>query len=77
MPASCHQGRFIADPVHQAVMDAAERHRTLHGRYRRETNVQNGKSWETLGLEDFAALRKGGLPHQLMDEIERQFGAPR
>jgi tetratricopeptide (TPR) repeat protein len=51
--------------------------RTLHARYRREKNVQNGKSWETLVLEDFAALRKAGLTHQLMDEIERRFGAAR
>jgi tetratricopeptide (TPR) repeat protein len=51
--------------------------RTLHARYRREKNVQNGKSWETLVLEDFAALRKAGLSHPLMDEIERRFGTGR
>jgi tetratricopeptide (TPR) repeat protein len=51
--------------------------RVLHSRYRREKNVQNGKSWETLVLEDFAALRKAGLSHPLMNEIERRFGTGR
>ena len=51
--------------------------RTLHSRYRREKYVQNGKSWETLVLEDFAALRKAGLSHPLMNEIERRFGTGR
>ena len=51
--------------------------RTLHARYRREKNVHNGKSWETLVLEDFAALRNAGLSHPLMDEIATRFRAGR
>ena len=35
-------------------------------------NVQGGKSWETVILEDFAELRKAGLTHPLMDEIEKR-----
>jgi tetratricopeptide (TPR) repeat protein len=54
-----------------------EEARTLYLRYRREPNVQNGKSWETLALEDFAELRKAGLAHPLMDEIEKRFRAGR
>ena len=51
--------------------------RTLYARYYREKNVQNWKSWVTLVLEDFAALRKAGLAHPLMDEIEKRFRASR
>ena len=28
------------------------------------------KSWETSVLEDFAEIRKAGIAHPLMDEIE-------
>jgi tetratricopeptide (TPR) repeat protein len=54
-----------------------EEARTLYARYYREKNVQNWKSWVTLVLEDFAALRKAGLAHPLMDEIEKRFRASR
>jgi hypothetical protein len=47
--------------------------RTLYVRYRLEKNVKNGKAWETLVLEDFAELRKAGLHHPLMNEIEARF----
>jgi hypothetical protein len=49
--------------------------RTLYLRYRGEKNVQDGKPWEILVVEDFAELRKAGLTHPLMDEIEKQFTA--
>jgi hypothetical protein len=32
-------------------------------------------SWETVTVEDFAELRKVGLTHPLMDEIEKRFSA--
>jgi tetratricopeptide (TPR) repeat protein len=48
--------------------------RAVYLRYRGE-NVQNGKAWETVVLEDFAELRKAGLTHPLMDEIEKRFAA--
>jgi tetratricopeptide (TPR) repeat protein len=51
--------------------------RALYVRYRNEKNVQNGKSWETLVLEDFARLRKAGLSHPLMGEIEQRLRAGR
>jgi tetratricopeptide (TPR) repeat protein len=41
--------------------------------YRGEKNVLDGKSWETVILQDFAELRKAGLEHPLMDEIEKEF----
>jgi tetratricopeptide (TPR) repeat protein len=50
-----------------------EEARTLYARYQREKNVQNWKPWVALVLEDFAALRKAGLAHPLMDEIEKRF----
>jgi hypothetical protein len=39
------------------------------------SKVQGEKSWETVVLEDFAELRKVGLTHPLMDEIEAKFAA--
>jgi tetratricopeptide (TPR) repeat protein len=82
-----------ADLIHSASPDAVllqmyraralmflgrvEEARTLYARYQRETNVQNWKPWLTLVLEDFAALRKAGLQHPLMDEIEKRFRAGR
>jgi tetratricopeptide (TPR) repeat protein len=49
--------------------------RSLYLQYRGEKNVQDEKSWETCVLGDFAELRKGGLTHPLMDEIEAKFTA--
>jgi hypothetical protein len=49
--------------------------RSLYLRYRGEKKVQDEKSWETVVLEDFAELRKVGLTHPLMDEIEARFAA--
>jgi hypothetical protein len=54
-----------------------EEARTLYARYRLEKNVENGKAWETLVLEDFAELRRAGLHHPLMNEIEKRFRAGR
>jgi hypothetical protein len=53
----------------------ADEAKALYLRYRGEKNVQNGKPWDTIVLEDFAELRKAGLTHPLMDEIEKQFAA--
>jgi len=49
--------------------------RALYLGYRGEKDVQAGKSWTTVVLEDFADLRKAGLTHPLMDEIEAKFAA--
>ena len=35
----------------------------------RGQKLENGKSWETVILEDFAELRKAGITHPLMHEI--------
>jgi tetratricopeptide (TPR) repeat protein len=50
--------------------------RAVYLRYRGQKIDQNGKSWEAAVLEDFADLRKAGLAHPLMDEIEKLFKAP-
>jgi tetratricopeptide (TPR) repeat protein len=47
--------------------------RAIYLQYRDRTNVQDGKSWVTVVLMDFAELRKAGLTNPLMDEIENQF----
>ena len=52
-----------------------EEARTLYARCQLEKNVQNWKPWVTLVLDDFAALRKAGLAHPLIDEIEKRFRA--
>ena len=49
--------------------------RALYLRYRGAQKVQGDKSWEAVVLEDFAELRKAGLVHPLMDEIEKTFAA--
>jgi hypothetical protein len=54
-------------------LDRANEARSLYLQYRGETNVQSGKSWGTVIGEDFAELRKAGLTHSLMDEIEKRF----
>ena len=50
--------------------------RALYLQYRGQKNVEGEKTWEIVVLEDFAELRKGGLNHPLMDEIERRFTGP-
>jgi hypothetical protein len=52
-------------------LDRVDEARTAYLRYRGETNVQDDKTWETVVLEDFADLRKAGLTHPLMQEIEK------
>jgi tetratricopeptide (TPR) repeat protein len=50
--------------------------RALYLQFRGQKNVAgDDKSWETVVLEDFAELRKAGLTHPLMDEIEKRFAA--
>jgi tetratricopeptide (TPR) repeat protein len=52
-----------------------EEARALYLKYRGTKNVWAGKSWEAAILEDFVELRKAGLVHTLMDEIEKLFTA--
>jgi hypothetical protein len=49
--------------------------RAIYLRYRGRKIVQNGKSWEENVLEDFVEMRKAGLTHALMDEIEKTFAS--
>ena len=49
--------------------------RTLYLKYRGRQKVVDEKSWEATVLDDFAELRKVGLTHPLMDEIEAKFAA--
>jgi len=51
----------------------ADEARALYLQYRGTKNVQDNKSWETVILEDFADLRRAGLTHPVMEEIERKF----
>ncbi len=41
-------------------LDRIDEARALYLKYRGQKNVQNGKSWEAVVLEDFAELRKAG-----------------
>jgi tetratricopeptide (TPR) repeat protein len=47
--------------------------KAVYLRYRGAKNVQSDKDWDTVILDDFAELRKAGLAHPLMGEIERLF----
>jgi tetratricopeptide (TPR) repeat protein len=52
-----------------------EEARALYLKYRGQKDVLNGKSWESVVLDDFAELRKAGLANPLMDEIEKDFSS--
>jgi tetratricopeptide (TPR) repeat protein len=56
-------------------LDRVDEARALYLEYRGEKKVEGEKSWETVVLEDFTELRKAGLMHPLMDEIETKFAA--
>jgi hypothetical protein len=48
--------------------------RALYLRYRGQKAHENDDElWEAAILGDFAELRKAGLTHPLMDEIEKKF----
>jgi hypothetical protein len=47
--------------------------RAVYLKYRGVKDVQAGRSWDTVILDDFADLRKNGLTNPLMDEIEKLF----
>ena len=47
--------------------------RAIYYKYRGRKIAQTDKPWEAIILEDFAEMRKAGLTHPLMDEIEKQF----
>jgi tetratricopeptide (TPR) repeat protein len=55
--------------------DRVDEARALYLRFRGTQNVQDGKSWEAVVVEDFGELRRAGLTHPLMDEIEKAFAA--
>jgi tetratricopeptide (TPR) repeat protein len=51
--------------------------RALYLQFRGRKNVWRDKSWERVVVEDFAGIRKAGLAHPLMDEIEKQLAPPK
>ena len=51
----------------------ADEARALYLKYRDEKNVQDGKSWPIIILQDFAELHKAGLRNPLMEEIQKDF----
>jgi tetratricopeptide (TPR) repeat protein len=52
-----------------------EEARALYLKYRGRQKVVGEKSWEASVLDDFAEMRKAGLTHPLMSEIEKRFAA--
>jgi hypothetical protein len=57
------------------LLDRVDEARALYLEYRGAKNVDGTKSWEKVILEDFVELRKAGLTHPLMNEIEKTFTA--
>jgi hypothetical protein len=45
----------------------------IYLKYAGHQQIQGEKSWDAIALEDFAQLRKAGLGHPLMDEVEKLF----
>ena len=56
------------------LLDRVDEARAIYLQHRGQKNVQ-GRSWEAIVLDDFAELRKAGLTHPLMAEIEKRFAA--
>ena len=56
-------------------LDRTDEARTVYLKYRSVKNVRGDRSWDIMILEGFAELRKVGLVHPLMDEIEKTFTA--
>ena len=52
------------------LLGRIEEARKIYLRYRGAKNVIAEKSWEAIVLEDLAELRKAGIAHPLMDEVE-------
>jgi tetratricopeptide (TPR) repeat protein len=51
-------------------LSRADESRVIYLRHRDENNVSGRSSWDTAVLKDFAEMRRTGLEHPLMDEIE-------
>jgi tetratricopeptide (TPR) repeat protein len=51
----------------------AEEARSIYFRYQPQQKVRGEKSWEALLRQDFTELRKAGLTHPLMGEVENTF----
>ena len=51
----------------------ADESRAIYLRHRGENSLPGGWSWEAAVLKDFAEMRRTGLAHPLMDEIEALF----
>lgn len=49
--------------------------RALYLRHRGQKDVQGGRPWESVILQNFVELRNAGLAHPLMDEIKERFAA--
>jgi tetratricopeptide (TPR) repeat protein len=56
------------------LLDRVEEARTVYLAHRGHKNTE-GKAWEAIVLGDFAEMRKHGLSHPLMGEIEKLFAA--
>jgi tetratricopeptide (TPR) repeat protein len=48
--------------------------RSIYLQYRGQQNVSGNDAWEAVILDDFSAMRRAGLNHPLMNEIENRFG---
>jgi hypothetical protein len=55
------------------LLDRVDEARSLYLRHCGEKHLRSGKAWEAIVLDDPAELRKAGLMHPLMDEIEATF----
>jgi hypothetical protein len=69
-------GRALTNRAHAFMfLSRVDEAQALYLEYRSAKKVQGEKSWETVVLEDFAELRKAGLTHPLMSEIEKRLSS--
>jgi len=66
--------RFCTSRAHALMfLGRLEEARAFYLQYRGTKNAQDEEPWDAVVLKDFVELRKAGLAHPLMDEIEALF----
>jgi tetratricopeptide (TPR) repeat protein len=67
--------RLYANQAHALMLlGRVDTARSIYLQYRGQSNESGSERWETTVLGDFREMRKAGVSHSLMNEIEKRFG---
>jgi tetratricopeptide (TPR) repeat protein len=67
--------RLYANQAHALMLlGRVDTARSIYLQYRGQLNESGSDRWETAVLSDFREMRKTGVSHPLMNEIEKRFG---